>query len=510
MTPERVPPFSPERPIRPLPKRMLREKLSPEAIRTIQYPRATMYRIPLDVHPPGYPIPNIRLPLSDLSKTLGESEKLANGAPSSVESFYLHAREPFAIASSMARQPRQEHTKYKLPLDPGTTSGQNISAASSMDGYDSLENTNNKKKRKIPSAADTLLRGGVFSNNSSVDMLEQGSGTDDGSKSAAHGPAVPKSPSTHNDGISGSGRGRLSRVVPSRTPLMTLSDGNNTWPSRSMKTELYHLGTSHGTSGIISNAIANAERLAPSGQENAGSLLRQHADSEKTTPIASQFTFTCGLQVASTASWPDTLTAMNGFAESPQSEHLDKSRYALTDAPSDNKATKEGRGRSRANGRQLERDIVLAARDRRQAAVDSYHHNPPRPEDVWICEFCEYERIFGSPPKALIREYEMKDRRSRQEEADRRRLLDKAKAKSRKGRKGSKAVKGTQPATQDLNHGPEDHAVAEAAPMEPGHCHSARSEVDYEDRVDGHRPQDPPDIPELLANGSVPEGVPID
>ncbi len=58
-----------------------------------------------------------------------------------------------------------------------------------------------------------------------------------------------------------------------------------------------------GTSGIISNAIANAERLAPSGQENADSLLRQHSDSGKTTLMASKFTFTCGSQVTGPASW---------------------------------------------------------------------------------------------------------------------------------------------------------------------------------------------------------------
>ncbi len=62
----------------------------------------------------------------------------------------------------------------------------------------------------------------------------------------------------------------------------------------------------YGTSGIISNAIANAERLAPSGQENSGSLLRHQSDFEKTTPLASQFTFTCGSQVTGTASWSGT------------------------------------------------------------------------------------------------------------------------------------------------------------------------------------------------------------
>jgi hypothetical protein len=39
--------------------------------------------------------------------------------------------------------------------------------------------------------------------------------------------------------------------------------------------------------------------------------------------------------------------------------------------------------------------------------------HPPAPVDVWICESCEYESIFGEPPHALIRQYEIKDRKER-------------------------------------------------------------------------------------------------
>lgn len=57
---------------------------------------------------------------------------------------------------------------------------------------------------------------------------------------------------------------------------------------------------------------------------------------------------------------------------------------------------------------------------------------------MWICEFCEYEDIFGVPPVALIRQYEIKDRQERKRAAERRRLLEKARAKGRKNKKGSK------------------------------------------------------------------------
>ena len=57
-----------------------------------------------------------------------------------------------------------------------------------------------------------------------------------------------------------------------------------------------------------------------------------------------------------------------------------------------------------------------------------------------MCEFCEYEAIFGQPPQALIQQYEQKDRREKKRIAEKRRLLEKAKMKGRKGKKGGKAA----------------------------------------------------------------------
>lgn len=163
----------------------------------------------------------------------------------------------------------------------------------------------------------------------------------------------------------------------------------------------------------------------------------------------------------------------------------------------------EGRRRPRRDTRrQLERELALAARDRQQAAVDAYYHNPPRLDDIWICEFCEYERIFGSGPKALIREYEMKDRRLRQEEAHRRRLLEKAKAKSRKGKKGSKTTKAPQSAAESPIQVSDDQTATDAAPMEPSHSNFTQSDNDYEDKVDDYRSRNPPDILGLYGKGS--------
>jgi hypothetical protein len=68
----------------------------------------------------------------------------------------------------------------------------------------------------------------------------------------------------------------------------------------------------------------------------------------------------------------------------------------------------------------------------------------------------------------------MKDRKRRQEEADRKRLLEKAKAKSRKGKKSGKSTS-------------KDHGVTQSPVQEPGvtsdmnHNHAVQSEEEDED-----------------------------
>lgn len=128
----------------------------------------------------------------------------------------------------------------------------------------------------------------------------------------------------------------------------------------------------------------------------------------------------------------------------------------------------------------------MAAQHRRQVATEECYRNPPKPEDIWICEFCEYERIFGYPPKILIRSYEIKDRKNRSEEAERKRLLQKAKAKSRRGRKNGRApVRGAPVGSQDAGQvqgEPSDNA--DASSMQNHHSLSSEQEEDYENQND--------------------------
>jgi hypothetical protein len=117
-----------------------------------------------------------------------------------------------------------------------------------------------------------------------------------------------------------------------------------------------------------------------------------------------------------------------------------------------------------------------------------------------MCEFCEYEAIFGEPPRALIRQYEIKDRKERRRLAEKRRLLEKAKMKGRKGKKATKnAAKqaGTQQPAQH-NHAPEH------TPMDPPHPDDYLGE--YEDDTPP-MPTSAPPLPQTTANRD-PVGTP--
>lgn len=86
--------------------------------------------------------------------------------------------------------------------------------------------------------------------------------------------------------------------------------------------------------------------------------------------------------------------------------------------------------------RRPSKEYALAARQRQlQQEYTNYHHRPTK-DNLWICEFCEYEDIFGVPPLAMIRSYEIRDRRERKKAEEKKRLLEKARAKGKRGRKG--------------------------------------------------------------------------
>lgn len=155
----------------------------------------------------------------------------------------------------------------------------------------------------------------------------------------------------------------------------------------------------------------------------------------------------------------------------------------------------------RKNRRRAARDLHLQARKRREGTARQNFLNPPKLEDQWICEFCEYERIFGYPPVALIRQYEIKDRKIRQQEEERRRVWEKAKARSRKGKKSKAPSKNSANNSANTVNGNNVHSHTNDAHAAPSMNHTqsqdTQSDVfdDEEYEAEGNYELDPSQPP---------------
>lgn len=254
--------------------------------------------------------------------------------------------------------------------------------------------------------------------------------------------------------------------------------------------------------GIISAAIANATALLrkplSKGQENVG-VLDQQAKQAHTN---SQFTFTCETE-AKGVTFPEQSLYSPGYNQRghnlapPVQAGMNQRNSTQGTQTSPNMQSQGGQqaagpsasANANTQGKKPRRrkgDVyALAARQRKLQQEYNNLQHPPPPEDVWICEFCEYESIFGQPPHALIRQYEIKDRKERRRLAEKRRLLEKAKLKGRKGKKQSKnaakAATHAAPVNQqghdnqymdqlgddDLDYGYDDDPIPMPAPAPP-------------------------------------------
>ncbi|KAI9828281.1 MAG: hypothetical protein M1819_006619 [Sarea resinae] len=503
----------PDRPIRPLPKRRIRSRLSPEVADSILYPPTPSSVTPLFHFPYGRSasegLYTNSLPTSkqvpephtcehgyehdhhhddELDSEEEEEEGPSilsqyRGQGSSVVSNAAHS-----VNGSLAEQ-RSVESSGAQQRPP-----QAQSTASSADGYDSFENTNNKKKRKIPTSGSMTnhqshlsaeLANMGISSPSKVDTISDEDTVHEvgqGYRSAYS--AIPSSGS--GTGISGAGRGRFGRPAArnsnGKSPLGLSTDGSNAWAAgRNGRNRRDWVpggigggkgDATHTDRGIISAAIASAAENGPStppkGQENV-SLLQQQS-SKKSSPAQTQFTFTCESDAGKNMVWPSpngTLTSghpsmvAGNVASGIPGVRSQGARGVSTQgtqtspnmggALGGQSATPQQGKKTR---RRPDKEYALAARQRRlQQEYNNYHH-PPSREDIWICEFCEYESIFGVQPEALVKQYEIKDRTERKRLAEKRRLLEKAKMKNRKGKKGGKAAsKNSNAGTQQQQSG---------------------------------------------------------
>lgn len=256
------------------------------------------------------------------------------------------------------------------------------------------------------------------------------------------------------------------------------------------------LCTKGQSTGIISNAIADAEKLAPSdGKENT-SLLQQQQTS-KSHPESRQFTFTCDSQVPGTLAWPgpdpklssSTTIPYDGPARSypnPRAAQPTATGPSMQAGPPSDSSLRGEASHSvsseRKNRRREAKELQDQARKRKEETQRQNALHPQKEEDMWICEFCEYERIFGHPPLALIRQYEEKDRKLRRQEEERRRVWEKAKARSRKGKKSKMASKATNANSHLHSHAGDAH---QAPPMTNAHSQDTQSEVYDDEEYEG-------------------------
>ncbi|KAI9879248.1 MAG: hypothetical protein M1830_009108 [Pleopsidium flavum] len=549
-SPDTTSPIYPDRPIRPLPKRRIRSRLSPDVADSILYPPE-----------PAVTKPLFYLPYS--TETYGNGAR-SNGVLNNEGQFagghfcnhghdHSHHNQCEEVDSEdegdgtgpTCQYQRQQGVdvpntspslyrdgirrqkglgpspSFDKPAAPQSTS-------SSADGYDSFENTNNKKKRKIPTSGNM----GNHHSSLSADMANMGISSSREPNAASPDEFVGSvgqyygsgnsatSIGASGTGLSGAGRGRYGRNtgrnVSGRSPLGVSTNGSNAWMwgrSGAARRDwtppgaLVNKAQQPPNQGIISTAIANAAAVpttSPKGQENV-SLLEQKS-SKKSTPTKTQFTFTCESDSAKSMVWPGqnptpvgyrqgsgpnmgastSGQGQRGFAtqgtqtspsmagqstqHTPNGVQQPQPSGSGQQAPSQGKKTRPGR---------TGKEYALAARQRRlQQEYNNYHH-PPSGDEIWICEFCEYESIFGSPPEALMKQYEIKDRRERRRLAEKRRLLEKAKMKGRKGKKGNKnAAKNATAAThqQQAAHQPRyDQQPIDPVPMQ----HQATQSEEY-------------------------------
>jgi hypothetical protein len=530
-SPDTASPIYPERAIRPLPKSRLKSKLSPGQAETLVFP------------PEPPPVsPTLNFSLSMQAHEQEEARLMTNGEPrypydyENVQRRH-HQHQPHSShctcgedGDSGEDEVEFDHPDYRYSTPPAVN-GAAVkpvdslqrrlveasrssskppppgSTASSADGYESFENTSNKKKRKIPLSGTSSMHQSQLS----AEMASMGisSGQADGAADEVaqqqYSPSGNGTSPGSGTGISGAGRGRYGRQDgrhrrPLGSSTMNVINGyTSRAPARDVKhgegelsysNEVYDEGSKadvkqtvlgiENTGGIISQAIKTAAEQGPltpaKGRDNVS--LLQSATAASATP-KTQFTFTC--ESDSATKMVDQQAAYAAGTPTPQRSLPPGAKGAGT------QTTPPLRGGAHPNNvrnpppppsnhapagehpqapppkpkprRNPAKEYALQAANRKKNQQYQNYHHRPKPEDLWVCEFCEYEDIYGAPPYAMIRKYEIKDRQERKKAEEKRRLLEKAKMKGRKNKKGA-------------GKGKNNNANNAAAPAPPAHPQS--------------------------------------
>ena len=257
---ETTSPIFPDRPIRPLPKRRLRSRLSPEFAESILSQPAPAASKPLFYLPFGdtaaYADKSMsRRGMADADSTLGGTQQIYCGEKPN--GYQFKGNDLSTIGDGDSEIPRHYQGQHQPPPSTArrvaieevrTEVGKHVniqntqsapSSVESVDGYDSFENTNNKKKRKIPTSGtlgnhhSTLSAEMAHMGISSVRDMEALQAESDGGVGQYYGTGNSAIPAVSSGtGISGAGRGRYgragTRTTGGRSPLGVSTNGSNT------------------------------------------------------------------------------------------------------------------------------------------------------------------------------------------------------------------------------------------------------------------------------------------
>ena len=277
-------PHYPDRPIRPLPRRRLRSRLSPDQADAIIYPLA-----------PPNPSPAFSASGPNFDKLVSTTRTRYDNPPScNCGGDHSELESEDDDGERAGRRPnlqgQQRHGRgsvmasgYDRWGSPFLKAQQLDSASSSADGYESFENTNNKKKRKIPLSGLTTSHAAL-----AADMANMGINSPSGESMSNVGglvgqyygtgtSAVPAS--NTGTGISGAGRGRFGRAAlrasVDRRPLGASTNGLNAHsvssPARMRRD--WGVGLHEGTDDLLNEVLVGLVRYAKTSSQVSRLLI---------------------------------------------------------------------------------------------------------------------------------------------------------------------------------------------------------------------------------------------
>lgn len=272
--PDTPSPVYPGRLIRPLPKRSLRSRLPSEAAGSILYPLSppvtqlfygsTADNGDLTDDARAYVQPDIDSESQEHSSACDHRHTYENGVDYETDDEdgpVVVRRSTGFRGSSLSPTPQNA----RPPKYAGSFDGSEVKSFVGPDGYDAFENTNNKKKRKIPTPASLSNHQSTLSQDFAnmglsgpESAISEAAGSDGINTGTYYGTGNPASPVSN--GISGSGRGRFSRGVArsssGRGPLTV--HNQNGWANSRVNRRDQHLSSSDSIGIVHLDLFANS------------------------------------------------------------------------------------------------------------------------------------------------------------------------------------------------------------------------------------------------------------